>query len=160
MRILIFPSKIWAKNAYYTWQNTVTKPLNQHIYREPLIYYGKYREKIDCSKVSEIFVFDNVKLITCYIYFLKILFIFRERRRDREREGENHRCGRETSIGCLSYMPRLGSWPATQACSLTGNWMGGLPFAERLPNNWATSVRSNVAYFSCKIKANYVFHSM
>ena len=74
MRTLIFPSKIWAKNAYYTRQNTVTKPLNQHIYREPLIYYGKYREKIDCSKVSEIFVFDNVKLITLRIFFKDFIY--------------------------------------------------------------------------------------
>ena len=29
--------------------------------------------------------------------------------------------GRETSIGCLSRVPQLGTWPATQACALTGN---------------------------------------
>ena len=30
--------------------------------------------------------------------------------------------GRETSMcGCLSHTPLLGTWPATQACALTGN---------------------------------------
>ena len=30
--------------------------------------------------------------------------------------------GRETSMcGCLSSAPLLGTWPATQACALTGN---------------------------------------
>ena len=51
--------------------------------------------------------------------FLKrfYLFIFRER----EREGVKHRCERETSLGCLLYVP----WPAikctTSAYALTGN---------------------------------------
>ena len=56
-------------------------------------------------------------------YFFKrfYLFIFREK----EREGER---GRETSM-CKRYIdqlplacPQLGTWPATQACALTGNW--------------------------------------
>ena len=33
--------------------------------------------------------------------------------------------GRETSMcGCLSCAPSLGTWPATQACALTGNRTG------------------------------------
>ena len=35
--------------------------------------------------------------------------------------GEKHRCERETSIGYLLYVPQPGTWPATQACALTGN---------------------------------------
>ena len=37
------------------------------------------------------------------------------------REGEKHLCERETSIGCSSYMPQLGTRPATKVCALTGN---------------------------------------
>ena len=42
------------------------------------------------------------------------LFIFRERGREGEREEEEHRCVRDTRIGC---MPPAG----VQACALTGN---------------------------------------
>ena len=39
--------------------------------------------------------------------------------------GEEREKGRETSMcGCLSHTPPLGTWPATQACALTGNWTG------------------------------------
>ena len=49
---------------------------------------------------------DGQEEIVLFFYlFKKILFIFRERRREREREGEKHQCERETSIGCLLYMP-------------------------------------------------------
>ena len=34
---------------------------------------------------------------------------------------EKHQCERETSIGCLPYMPRLGTKLVTQACALTRN---------------------------------------
>ena len=43
-------------------------------------------------------------------------------------EGKGHVWGgergreRETLIGCLPYAPWLGTEPATQACTLTGNW--------------------------------------
>ena len=39
------------------------------------------------------------------------LFVFRKR----GREGETSMCG------CLSHTPHWGTWPATQACALTGN---------------------------------------
>ena len=53
--------------------------------------------------------------------FLKeILFIFREGE-GREKERERNTDGRETSIGCLSCSPQLGTEPATQACALTWN---------------------------------------
>ena len=43
------------------------------------------------------------------------LFTFRERGREGEREGEKHQCV------VASYVAPLGTWPATQACALTGN---------------------------------------
>ena len=40
------------------------------------------------------------------------LFIFRERGREGEREGEKHQCV------VVSTCPRMGTWPAGQACAL------------------------------------------
>ena len=56
-------------------------------------------------------------LLVLYILFFKgfCLFIFRERGREGEREGEKHQCV------VASHTPRNGTWPATQACALTGN---------------------------------------
>ena len=48
------------------------------------------------------------------IYFLKILFIFRERGRVGERE-------RNINVWLPLVRPLLGTWPTTQACALTGN---------------------------------------
>ena len=52
-------------------------------------------------------------------YFLKdfiYLFIFRERRREGEREGGKQQC-------VVASLTLLGTWPATQACALTENWI-------------------------------------
>ena len=45
-------------------------------------------------------------------YFLKTLFIFREKGREGVREGEKHQC----------VVPLM--WPPPQACALTGNRTG------------------------------------
>ena len=60
---------------------------------------------------------------TSWVIFFKIiyLFILKERGREEKRDGEKHWCARETSIGCLSHIPQLGTWPTTQARALTGN---------------------------------------
>ena len=47
------------------------------------------------------------------VIFKKIVFIFRERGREEEREINIHM---EWPLVC----PLLGTWPATQACALTG----------------------------------------
>ena len=52
------------------------------------------------------------------LFFLKILLIFRQRGREREREGEKHQCV------VPSCVPLRGTWPANQACALTGNQTG------------------------------------
>ena len=52
--------------------------------------------------------------------------MFRERGRERDREAEKHEHVRETSIGCLSHMPQLGTRPGTQAYALSWNWTGDL----------------------------------
>ena len=56
-----------------------------------------------------------------YFLFLRFyLFIFRKRGRERVREGEN------ISMWLPLLCPLLGTWPATQACVLTGNQTGDL----------------------------------
>ena len=51
--------------------------------------------------------------IICFFKDRFYLLIFRERGREGEREGEKHQCA--------SLVPPLVTWPATQACALTGN---------------------------------------
>ena len=56
---------------------------------------------------------------TFILFFLKILFLFLDRGAEREKE-------RERNINMLLPLvcPLLGTWPATQACALTGNPTG------------------------------------
>ena len=56
--------------------------------------------------------------IYLFIYLIFYLFIFRER----GREGEKHQC--VVASGALPPPPPLGTWPTTQACTLTRNWTG------------------------------------
>ena len=49
------------------------------------------------------------------MFFLKILFIFRQKGREGEREGEKHQC-----VVALAHS-QLRTSPTTQACALTGN---------------------------------------
>ena len=54
-------------------------------------------------------------LIHFLLFFLRLyIFIFRERGREGEIEGEKHG-------SVVLAEPQLGTWPATQACALTGN---------------------------------------
>ena len=54
--------------------------------------------------------------------FFKILFyLFLERERKGEREGEKHPCTRDNIDQLPLTRPQLGSWPASQACALTGD---------------------------------------
>ena len=48
------------------------------------------------------------------LFVFKILFIFRERGREGERKGN-------TDVWLPLQCPLLGTWPATQECTLTGN---------------------------------------
>ena len=50
-----------------------------------------------------------------FFFFLRLyLFIFREEGREEERK-------RNSNVWLLLATPLLGTWPATQACALTGN---------------------------------------
>ena len=60
-----------------------------------------------------------VQTLPVFHYFLRFyLFIFRKRgRREKERE-------RNINVWLPLSCPLLGTWPAPQACALTGNWTG------------------------------------
>ena len=86
----------------------------------------------------KIFNSDEIPFIdfsSCHcFFFLKILFIFRERGREEESEGGKHWCDREISVSCLSYMPWPGPEPTTQACALTGIWTSDPSLYKTMPN--------------------------
>ena len=52
--------------------------------------------------------------LSIYSFLKDFIYLFCERGKG----------GTETSIGCLPYAPRLGTWPTTQARALTGNRTG------------------------------------
>ena len=59
----------------------------------------------------------HLTLISLIGFFLRFyVFIFRERGKEGEREGEKHQC-----VVAYQAPPPGGTWPATQACALTGN---------------------------------------
>ena len=61
---------------------------------------------LGCSTILEMFYF-----------FLDYLFIFREK----GREGKEKERERNINVWLPLARPLLGTWPATQACALTGN---------------------------------------
>ena len=78
--------------------------------------------------------------LRCFlIYFLKILFIL-----ERGREGERKR---NISVLLPLTCPPLGTWPATQARALTGNWTCNLWFTVQPSIYWATSSRAGQGIF-------------
>ena len=80
--------------------------------------------------------------VLCYtqpIFKRFYLLIFRERGREGQKEEEKHRDGIETSFGCLSHAPQLGTEPAAQACALTGNRTGDFLLCGMTPNRLVDS---------------------
>ena len=70
-----------------------------------------------------VLVVPLVFVLFCFV-FRFYLFIFRQRGREGETERNN-------SVWLLPMHPLLGTWPATQACALTGNPTGD-PLARSL----------------------------
>ena len=54
------------------------------------------------------------RLGVLFLFFFKILFIFRQSEKEGERE-------RNIDVWLPLTHPLLGTWPTTQACALTGN---------------------------------------
>ena len=79
------------------------------------------------SKSSSIFIF----------YFIIYFFIFRERGREGERQ-------RNTNVWLPLAQPLLGTWPATQTCTLTGNQTGNSLVLSLCSIHWATPARAAI----------------
>ena len=74
-------------------------------------------------KHCDFFHWNNVFFLTFSFFKRFYLFICRERGRGREREGN-------INVWLPLACPLMGTWPATQACTLTGNPTGG-PLVHR-----------------------------
>ena len=72
----------------------------------------------------------------------KFIYLFLERGEEREREGEKHQCA---VASCVPPPPPLGTWPATQACALTGNQTGD-PLVRRLALNQLSHTSQSAAH--------------
>ena len=89
----------------------------------------------------------NIWYFSFSFYFLKILFIYLFLER-----GERREKLRERNINLLPLaQPPLGTWPATQACALTGNQTGDLSVHRLVLNTL-----SHMSQGSRSIKSKYV----
>ena len=70
-------------------------------------YISRYVLRLRFIKQTQASKQAEVPQLPKLIGFLKVLFIFRERRR----EGEKHQCVRDTLISCLSHAPYWGAGP-------------------------------------------------
>ena len=114
--------------------------------------------------VQHIFLFKRdfharwMFICLCVCVYLNILFIYfsRERGREGDREEEKHQCVREKQLPLTR--PQPGTWPATQACALTGNRTGNL-LVHRLALNPLSHMSQGskiFLYVSDTCKANSV----
>ena len=58
--------------------------------------------------------FRKAEIFTLFL-FKDFIYFLRERGREGERDGEKHQCV------VASHATQLRTWPATEACALTGN---------------------------------------
>ena len=82
------------------------------------------------------------------IFFFKILFTFRERRREGEKERKKHgcvRCVRDTLIGCLSQPPSWGPGPQPRHVLWPGIEPVTFWFADQHSIHWARTARTEKA---------------
>ena len=90
-------------------------------YSELAVFEGKM-DLIDRRSVEHVFFFRT-------IIFLKIIYLFLGR-------GEGKEKDRERNIDGLPLTcPPLGTWPATQACALTGNQTMIFQFVRQHPTH-------------------------
>ena len=72
------------------------------------------REEGQIQAAGGFLFYHHSDLTFLFLCFLKILFIFRERGREGEREGN-------IAVWSPLTCPLLVTWPAAQACALTGD---------------------------------------
>ena len=77
--------------------------------------------KIHCPYLDLAFFITKPEksLHLSFFFFKYFIYLFLERKEGREKERE-----RNINVWLPLVCPQLGTWPATQTCSLTGNWTG------------------------------------
>ena len=123
---MFFSSSFFAGPFFWWPENTSNSFISlllsfwggKHLPSEGPFLHEKTLTGLVLGQTTKWFLISCSPVCMSLFYFLKILFIFifRERVREGEREVEIHQCV------VASHMPLLGTWPATQACALTGNW--------------------------------------
>ena len=78
--------------------------------------------------------------------FLKILFIYLFIFGKRGKEGERER---NINVWLPLACPRLGTWPVTQACALTGSRTGDLLLHRPTPNPLSHTGQGGAMYLIC-----------
>ena len=72
---------------------------------------------------------ERERLPFIFYFILNFTYLFLETKEGRKREGEKHQC-----VVASRVPPPLGTWPATQACALTGNQTGDTLVHRPAPN--------------------------
>ena len=80
------------------------------------------------------------------LFFFKILCIYFYRGEGREKERE-----RNLNVWSSLVRPLLGTWPATLACALTGNWTGHPLLHSWHWVHWAKPARAATGYFKLTV---------
>ena len=95
-----------------------------------------------CSLCNAYGIYSNANLKKIFH-----LFIFRERGREGEKEGEKHWCLRETSICCLSNIPKWGPGPQPRHVPWLGIEWATFQLTGQRSIHWATPARAKNADF-------------
>ena len=118
-----FSGWLQTTKEHYLFRSTSATGLGRHqteLGWIPLCGSAPTQQLIQCSfGQSTLPPSLKVKLTHKYAFLIN-LFIFRERGREGEREERN------INVWLPLTHPLLGTWPETQACSLTGNRTGDL----------------------------------
>ena len=130
------PTHPWSTEFWQSWKNQYNGE------RRPCLSRS-FVNKRGCSHCTASMAKNKLTSthLTFYFFKKKILFILRERGREKERE-RNTDVRNKLGLVALTR-PQLGTWPAVQACALTGNWTGDLRFVGRCPTHWAKPGRAN-----------------
>ena len=120
------PSTRWADKGAVQWTTTAQNT-------DPVSWANRCLKRIlEESNASDVFLF------LLFIYYLKVSFIlFLERGEGREKEREGN-----ISVWLPLTWPPLGTWPATQACALTGNRISDPLVHSPRSVHWATPARA------------------
>ena len=104
-------------------------------------FWNILRYRIIVSKIMDIFKTSDIEVPDIFSYFILFflkyfIYLFLEREEGREKERE-----RNINVWLPLTWPPLGTWPATQACALTGNWTGDPLVHSPYSVHWTTPAR-------------------